>query len=102
MQQFKLLCHELSDRGRNQAYTGNVAAGTVETGHQPSCDGIAAHDEYDGNRRRRGLGRMRRDGISGRSDHGGLLPRELVRERRESIVTSLCPAVFDGHIATIN
>src|SRR5262249_61543495 len=102
MQEFQLLCHELGERGRNQAYTSNVAAGTVETGHQASCDGIAAYNEDDGDRRRRGLRGTRRDGISGRSDYRNLMPYELVRERRESIVSSLRPAVFDNHIPTIN
>ena len=74
----------------------------IEAGDKAERDWIVAATEDDRNRGRR---RLRSDGHirgSGCNNDAGLLVNQLARQRRQTIVTVLCPAVFDGSISTID
>ena len=72
--------------------------GRLKLATRPRRDGIAAECGDDRNRRRRGLGRQRRRFAAGRSKHGHRPAREFRRQRRQSVVLALRPAVFDRHV----
>jgi hypothetical protein len=83
--------------GQN-VYACHVSARPAVARHEPQLDWIAADGEDDRDRRGRGLGRERRRVAAGRNYHGHRPACEFCRQRRQSIVVTLRPAVFDRHV----
>jgi hypothetical protein len=79
VQQLQLLC--LNYR-RNQAYACNIAARAAEAGDETSRNRVSIKDADDGNRRRCGLGRKRRDRTTRRGDYGHPTTHQIGREHR--------------------
>ena len=89
------LCRELHIHG---ADTGDVAARPVEAGDETSLDRVAAGAEDDRNCRGRGFGRECRWHAARCGDDGHPAADQIGRQFRQSIVLTLCPAVFDRDV----
>ena len=68
----------------------------------PSCDRVAADREDDRNRRGRRLCRQCRRSTADGDDHAHLTADQIGRQRRQSIVLALRPAIFDRHILALD
>ena len=77
-----------------EARTCDVSLWPAEARHNAGPDRVAAIDEDDGNRRGRGLGRQRR---RIRVGHERYHPSrdEFGRQRRQPVISLLCPTAFD-------
>jgi len=93
-----LLLHEFCAQ---VSHTGGVAARPRKFGDQPLDHGVGRGREHDRDRRRRSLCRER-GGSAGRGDHGDLSAHQIGRERRQPIVVTLRPAIFDRHVAAFD
>src|SRR5262245_57491575 len=82
--------------------TGRVATGLIETRYQACGDWIAVSHEHNGDRSGCGLDHLRRRLAAGCSDHGHLTVYQIGRERREAIVVTLAPTVFDPNVLAIH
>ena len=99
MQQLQLLRRELSSvEGR----TRDIAARPVEAGDEAELHRIAGGREDDWNRRGCRLGGQRRDGAAARVNDRHLAANQIGRQRRQAIILTLRPAVFDADIAVLD
>ena len=82
-------------------HPGDVAARPVEAGDQTKCDRVTAAGKDNRNLCGRRLGGNR--GSTPRcDDHVHLPTNQISRERRQSIILTLGPAVFDRHVAALD
>src|SRR5213076_85845 len=79
---------------------GEIAARLVHAGDQPELHGVARDAEYYGDRRCCRLRRESRGGASEHGDHCRLAADKVRRERRQAVVMSLSPTIFDPDITT--
>jgi len=84
-----------SERVGLEAYSGDIAAGSVEAGNEPKFDRVATIRENDGNGRGRSLGWGCRRCAAGRNDCGHLAAHQFGRQRWQSVVLTLRRAIFD-------
>ena len=68
----------------------------------PSCDRVDRYLEDDRNRRGRRLCRQRRRSAAGRGNHGHLTANQIGRQRRQSIVLAVRPAIFDRDVLALD
>ena len=80
----------------------SIAARPGEAGDKTELDRIVADAEDDRDRRGRRLGRERRSEVPARGDHGHLTANQIGRQRRQAIVLTLRPAVFDRHVLALD
>ena len=78
-----------------------IATRLVEALDEAEIDGVAAGREYNGNRRRCFFGRQRRRSARG-DDNCNLASRQIGRQRRQPVLSALCPAVFDGDVPPLD
>jgi hypothetical protein len=98
MQHFQLFWHQ--SRGQ-LGYACNVATRAAQAGHDPELHRIATH--FKDNRNDSGCSLCgERCGSRSRGNHGHLASNQIRRHRRQSISSSLRPAVFDGHVLTFH
>jgi len=81
---------------------GDVAARPVEAGNEGELERVGGHVEDDWNGRRCRLGGHRRRGTADRNDRRNVPVDQLRRQRRQAIVMTLRPAVFEPHILTFD
>jgi hypothetical protein len=81
---------------------GHVAARLVEPVDEAELDRIAAAREYDGDRRRRRLGRQRRRITPARHYDGNAAVDQLGRQGGKPIVATLRPAEFDRDVLALD
>src|SRR5262249_9713805 len=79
----------------------HVAAWSAQAGDKTQLDRVASGREYDRNRRGRRFGRQRRK-CGGRGNDGDLLLNQTGRQRWQSVIVVFCPAIFDGHVLTLD
>ena len=84
-----------------KAHPGDVPARPVEARHDACPDWVPAIDEDDGNGRRRRLGRKCR-GVGVGNDHRDPAANQIGRQRGQSIILFLRPAVFDHHVPALD
>ena len=84
-----------------RGHAREVAAWPVQAGDKSKLDRVAAGQEDDRNRRGRRLGRQRRRSAA-RGNHGHLTTNQIGRQRRQSIVLALRPAIFDRHVPALD
>jgi hypothetical protein len=99
MQEFQLLCHQLTSDNIN---TRCITARPGEAGDEPEPDRVFVDDKDNGNRRSCRLGRQRRSRASGHRDHRNSSASQIGRQRRQSTDLILGPAVFNHYILTLN
>jgi hypothetical protein len=85
-----------------QSHTCDIARGPVEAGDEAKLDRVVTAIEDDWNCRGCCLGSERRPEAPCRSDDVDLTPNQIGSKRRQSIVLTLGPAVFDRHILTFD
>src|SRR5829696_5645060 len=73
-----------------------VAARLLEIGDKPEFDWVEACREDDRNSGRRRFD-VERPRVIG-EDHRRLQPGQFGREGRQSIISTICPAIFDGDV----
>ena len=76
--------------------------GRLRLATRPSLDRIAADREDDRDRRGRGLGRERRGIATGATITATWRSNQIGRQRRQSIVVTFRPAVFDRHVLALD
>src|SRR5262249_56608805 len=74
----------------------------IKAGDEPKPDWVVAGNEHDRDRRRRGLGCEAGDDAPGRDDDGHLTANQVGRQRRQLIVLTPRPAVFNRRILTFD
>src|SRR5262245_3512349 len=87
--------------GVQRDHAGSVAARPIEAGDQPGLDRIAAAAEHDGTRRGRRLCHGAGGATDG-DDHSDLTTNQIGRQCRQSVISALCPAVFNGHVPALD
>ena len=93
MQQFKALG---AQRRCDDAYTGDIAARSIEASDETVLDGVvAATDEDNRNFGGRGFGCLCRGTATGSNYHCHLVANQIGSHRRQSIVLPFRPPVFD-------
>src|SRR5499425_1478882 len=98
MQEFQLLCYQLS---RDNINTRCVTAWSGEAGDETEPDRVFVDDKDNRDRRSCCLGRQRRSGTSGHRDYRNSSASQIGRQRRQSIDLVLGPAVFNHYILTL-
>jgi hypothetical protein len=83
------------------AQAGRIAARPGDARDQTKLDGVFADAEDDRDHRGRSLCGERRRGAEG-SDHGHIAPQQFTDHRRQPIVLTLRPAIFDCHVPTLD
>ena len=79
---------------------GHVAAGPVEAWHEAGPDGIAARHEHQRCCCRDGLGDVHPDAVG--DDHGDLPPNEVGRQRSQSVILIVGPAIVDDDVLALD
>src|SRR5262245_1764378 len=97
-QELQPLCHDLAVE-KIDART--IAARSGEAWDEAEPDRVFGDDEELGNCRGRRLDRERRRRAHGR-DHGNSLTNEIPRQRRQPVVVTLPPAVFDCEVLALD
>ena len=95
MQHLQLLRSEFY---KQHAHSRSIVARPVEAGDNAKLDRVAATVENNWDRLRRCLGGQCRRLASHGHDHGHLTARQLNRKRRQSIVVSLRPTIFNRDV----
>src|SRR5262245_8876406 len=95
MQQFESL---RSYRHVPSGYPGHVATWSMQAGDKSQFDRVQSYVEDDWDRGGRCLGRQCSGGTGRHSNHSHLTTNQIVRQRRKSIVPTLCPAIFNRHV----
>jgi hypothetical protein len=98
VQLLNLLLHEFRAQVR---HTGCVTARPGKVCDEPLDYGVGRGREHDRYRRRRGFCRERRRS-AGCGDHRDLPAHQIGRQRRQPIIVTLCPAIFDRHVAAFD
>jgi hypothetical protein len=98
MQQFQPFRSKL---GAQRSHAREIAAGLVEAGDQSHLDRIGGYVKGDWNRRACSLGGQCGGGTPGRN-HTDLTLNQVGRQRPQSVVVAVVPAIFDGHIAPLH
>src|SRR5262249_11499331 len=93
------LGHQL---GRDKVDACQIAARPREAGDETKPDGIVADDKDDGDRRGCSLGREGRNGDFGRGDHGNRSAHQFNGQRRQPIILTVGPAVFDCYVLALD
>src|SRR5262249_24152977 len=91
-----------SDLPVEKAHPGGIASRSVQAGDQPLFDRVTTVCEHDWDCSRSRYGRLCCIGASCRSDDGHLTPNQIGRERRQPIIVTFRPAVFDRDVPTLN
>ena len=76
--------------------------GLLRLATRPSCDRVAADGEDNRNGCGRRLGGKCRGSAPGCDDHVHLPANQIGRQRRQSIILTLGPAVLDRHVAALD
>ena len=85
----------------DKVHAGCVAIRPSKAGNETKLDRIVDHAEDDGNGRGRGLSyQCRRGGAC--YDHSHLAAHQLRGHRRQTIVSTFGPAIFDRDIASLD
>ena len=79
------------------AHTREIASGPVEARDQAKFNRVVPGEKHDGDRRSRRLGNQRRWTIRGY--YSDWPTNQLGHQRRQAIIVTLRPSVFDGHVA---
>jgi len=82
--------------------TGDVGTWPVEAYDKTFLDGIAGHDHHGGNSRGCRLGGKRRWIATAGSDQCHVPPDQIRRHRRQPIIVSVRPAIFDLDVVTLD
>jgi hypothetical protein len=98
-QEVQPLCPQLSTEKTDSC---QVAARPAEAGDKTNPNRVVGDDEDDGDRRGCRLGRQRRRGTSGCDDHGDLSTNQFGRQRRQSIVLTFGPGIFNRYVLALN
>ena len=98
VEQLKALCCETRIE---IAHAGEIAARSVQTGHEAGGDRVDAADKHDRDRRRCRLGRECRREI-GRSDDCDLAVDEIGGKLRQSLIAAFGPAIFDCDVLVLD
>src|SRR6202451_796672 len=85
-----------------EAYACDVAIRPVEAGYYTSFDRIRAHDEDYRNGRCCRFGRERRRKPACGGDDGNLAANQIGGQRRQPIVLSVRPAVFERYVPALD
>ena len=99
MQESETLSLHLADKKVN---TCRVAAGPVEASDKPQLDRVITAGEHDRNCRCCRFSCQRGPDASSRSDDADLMPKQVADERRQSIVLTLGPAIFDRDVLSLD
>src|SRR5262249_12270120 len=73
-----------------------------EAGDETKPDWIVGDGKDDGDRRGCSLGREGRDGAFGRGDHGNLSAHQFTGQRRQLIILTVRPAIFDCYVLALD
>src|SRR6516165_7881038 len=98
-QEFQLLGLQVGAVEEGNA--GDIASGPVESCHEANLHRVVAGREHDGNRRSCRLGGVRCRFAAG-YDYSALTANEIGRQRRQSPLSILCPAVFNRNVLSLN
>src|SRR5262245_8929589 len=96
MQQFEPL---RSYRHVPSCYPSHVATWSMQAGDKSQFDRVQSYVEDDWDRSGRCLGRQCSGGTGRHSNHSHLTTSQIGRQRRTSIVTTLCPAMINRHVS---
>src|SRR5438874_4655425 len=97
------LSHSLSTPSAgDQAYTGQISVSTVEAGHEPKTNRIAADDKDDGYVARHRFCCACRYDISSRCNDVNATVNQLHRQCGQLIVLAVGPTELDCRVATFN
>ena len=77
-----------------------VATRSIEACSEADLNWIGASDENNGNRGCRSFGRCRR--LAVRDNHGHPTTNQIGRQRRQTIISPLRPAIFDRHVPALD
>src|SRR5262249_36890508 len=88
-------------RARDQIKPCQIAARSVEAGDQAGLDRLDPSAEDDGNRGGRRLGRERGRTITG-DENGDQAANQVRRLRRQAIVLTIYPTVFNRDVLALN
>src|SRR5262249_47223975 len=88
--------------GLKPAVAGEVAAGLLQVGNQPAADWIRCDGKDHGQGGGCGLRCKRSNIAADRNDNCDLPADEISGQCSEPVVISLCPAVFDRHVAAFD
>ena len=83
-------------------HAGEIAAGTVEARNEPKLDRIRSHHEDNRDRLGRRLGGAHCGRVSERDNDTHLTTDQIGRQGWQAIGLTICPAVFDQHVATFD
>src|SRR5262249_50283952 len=78
------------------------SSGSAEAGDKTSFDWVGSEVEHDWNRGGRLPRRQRRRSATSRDNHARLTTDQFGRQRRQSIVLALRPAIFDGQVSALD
>jgi len=85
-----------------KAHTRDIAARTVETGHESKLDRVCANSEYNPNGRGGSLGRKSGGGCINCGDYAHSIANQLSRQSRQSIVVVVGPSVFNYQVPALD
>src|SRR5262245_30097660 len=88
-----------SDLDVQHNHAGEISSWSVQAGEEAGCDRVAGGKKDDRYGRRRRLGHGRGRGVRG--DHAHLSAKEIGGQRRQTLVATLGPAVFDPYITAL-
>src|SRR5262249_3545755 len=88
-----------SDLDVQHNHAGEISSWSVQAGDEAGCDRVGGGEKDDRYGRRRSLGHGRGRGVRG--DHAHLSAKEIGGQRRQTLVATLGPAVFDPYITAL-
>src|SRR5262245_30237404 len=83
-------------------HPGDIALGSIEAGDETDFDRVAAGHKHDRSRRGRCLRGLSCGIAAGRDDDVHPTANQIGRQRRQSMVLTLRPAVLDRYIPTLD
>ncbi len=95
---FKALCDHF---GQGEVEAGEISARSPETADKADLDRVGALHEDDRDCLGRRLGCKRTMCALQDNDHGYLAANQFCDQRRQPIVLTLCPPVFDRHVPAL-
>ena len=94
-QQFKALSSQF---GQHEVNAGDISARSVETADEVNPNWVGSLQKNDRDRLGRGFGRKRTLCAFQGNDHGYLTANQFGGHRRQLIVFTMCPPVFDRYV----
>src|SRR5262249_5670996 len=91
-------CERVVQEGRSS----DIAARSVEAGNETEFDRVAADREYDWNARRCGFGGKWCRRALDCHDHSHAVANQIGSQCRQSVETTLGPAIFDRYVAALD